>query len=190
MWYNRGKIFLSEDTMENTANAPTPEELRVLTALDEAGVGYVRLTHPEASTMELCRGIGEEYGAEHCKNLFLTNKRGTRFYLLLMDAAKPYRTSEVSRKLGSTRLSFGTEEQLESVLGLRQGSVSALGMINPCARSAYEAGVLGVAIDSDLLKRERICVHPNINTSTLVLYTRDLVGFLEKSGITPVFPDI
>ena len=176
--------------MGNTANGTAPEELRVLAALDEAGIDYVRLTHPEASTMELCRGIGEEFGAEHCKNLFLANKHGTRFYLLLMDASKPYRTSEVSRRLGSTRLSFGSEEQLHRILGLRQGSVSALGMLNPCAREAYEAGVLRVAIDSGLMKRERICVHPNVNTSTLVVQTRDLVGFLEKMGITPIFTDI
>ncbi len=154
-----------------------PEE-----ALEKAGIGFIRLAHPEADTMEKCRGIGEEYGARHCKNLFLANKHGTNFFLLLMDPDKPYRTSEVSRKLGSTRLSFGTPEQLYAVLGLGPGSVSVMGLVNECARKAYDEGRLHIAIDGALLSRERICVHPNTGEATLVLATKDLIRFLESGG--------
>lgn len=161
----------------------TRTEAAAAHALEAAGISYIRLTHAPASTMELCRGIGAEHGAEHCKNLLLANKRGTEFYLLLMCADKPYRTSEVSRRLGSTRLSFATEAQLESVLGLKGGSVSVLGLINPCAREAYRAGSLRVAIDRDLMKRGRICVHPNENTESYVIDTADLDRFLGYIGV-------
>ena len=107
--------------MNGTFDQLHENELPPLKKLEEAGVGFIRITHPAADTMELCRGIGEEYGAKHPKNLFLANKHGTEFFLLLMDAEKPYRTSIVSKKLGSTRLSFGGSEQLHDVLGLRQG---------------------------------------------------------------------
>lgn len=162
----------------------------VLRELDGAGTEYVRLTHAAAETMELCRGIGAEYGAAHCKNLLLTDKHGRRFFLLMMEPEKPYRTSEVSRKLGSTRLSFASEEQLMSVLGLTPGSVSVLGLLNPCARAAYREGRLALAVDGELLKRERICVHPNINTATLVMNTGELFDLLQKEGIVPVIADI
>lgn len=158
------------------------EELAPISALRSLGIPFVRLTHPAASTMELCEGIGREYGARHCKNLFLTNRSGTGFFLLLMDPDKPYRTSEVSRRLGVSRLSFGKEAQLEAVLGVKGGSVSVMGLVTPEACEAYRAGMLRIALDSDLLMHESICVHPNVNTASLVLKTTDLLRFLELTG--------
>ena len=159
-------------------------------ALRKLGIDFVRLTHPAADTMELCEGIGAEYGARHCKNLFLTNRSGNNFHLLLMDADKPYRTSEVSRRLGVSRLSFGTAEQLKRVLGLEPGSVTVMGLVNGCAREAYESGALHIAIDRDLLARERICVHPNVNTATLVISCASLIKFIEGMGMSYTAVDV
>lgn len=166
------------------------KEKNALEALDSAGVEYVRLTHPHASTMALCEGIGEEYGASHCKNLFLTNKSGTRFCLLLMDAGKPFRTSDVSRRLGVTRMSFASPEQLRSVLGAEQGAVSVLSLINPCASKAYSEGALRIVVDGDLMKRGKLCVHPNVDTSTLVIGTDGLRRFIESRGMEFTLLDI
>ncbi|MBO4562982.1 MAG: prolyl-tRNA synthetase associated domain-containing protein [Clostridia bacterium] len=154
-----------------------------LEALRSIGAEFVFLCHPEADTMEKCMGIGLGYGARHCKNLFLKNKRGTDFRLLLMDPDKPYRTSEVSRALGVTRMSFGTEEELFNVLGLKQGSVSVMALANPCAREAIGNGSLHVVVDSSLLEWERICVHPYTSLATLVVKTADLVRFIESTGV-------
>lgn len=166
------------------------KERKAIAALDQAGVPYVRIAHPAASTMELCRGIGEEYGAAHCKNLFLTNKRGTLFYLLLMDPDKPFRTSEVSRKLGVTRMSFGGPEMLREIMGLEQGSVTVLGLVNDCAKEAYREGRLRVAVDSSLFEREKLCVHPNTNTASLVIASADIKRFLDTLGIAYSTVDI
>jgi Ala-tRNA(Pro) deacylase len=132
--------------------------------------------------MELCRGIGSEYGAKHCKNLFLASRNGKRFCLLMMDAEKPFNTGEVSKKLGLPRMGFGTEEQLFDVLGLEQGSVSALGLLNGSAGKAYKDGSLKLAVDSSVRNGEMICVHPNTNTATLVMKTDDLFDFLGSKG--------
>ena len=160
----------------------SPSELAAAEALRRYGVEFIRIKHAPADTMELCRGIGAEYGARHCKNLFLTNRSGNEFHLLLMDPEKPYRTSEVSKKLGVSRLSFGTPEQLMAVLGLTPGCVSILGMLNECAAQAYAAGRLHIAIDEDVLKWERICVHPNTDTATFVVKTAELVRLLYDMG--------
>lgn len=153
-----------------------------MAALAEAGVNCIMLTHPAANTMELCRGIGGEYGARHCKNLFLTNKRGSEFRLLLMHPDKPFRTSEVSKALGVTRMSFASNEQLQEVLGLEPGCVSVMGLVNECAKRAYADGRLFVAIDEDILKWKRICVHPNTDEATLVIETSGLLRLLEHLG--------
>ena len=154
----------------------------VCALLDAEGIEYRLIRHAPAYTMELCGGIGAEYGARHCKNLFLANKHGTGFFLLLMDPDKPYRTSEVSRLLGSTRLSFASAEQLESVLGAKQGSVSIMALTGERALRSYSEGILHVAIDASLLKNELICVHPNTDTATLVLRTGDMLGFVSRMG--------
>ncbi len=166
------------------------EERLPALVLRQEGIPFIRLTHPAAYSMELCRGVGSEYGACHCKNLFLANRSGTSFYLLLMDAEKPFRTSLVSRALGVSRLSFGTEEQLKRVLGLQAGSVSALGILNECAEEYRKAGALKIAVDSDLIARERICVHPNTNRATYVLETNDLVRLMTLRGFDLVSVNI
>ncbi|MBO4848826.1 MAG: hypothetical protein J5586_06715 [Clostridia bacterium] len=163
---------------------------KAISALEKAGVGFVLLRHPAANTMELCRGIGEEYGARHCKNLFLTNKRGTEFRLLLMDPEKPFRTSDVSRKLGVTRMSFASAEQLRAVTGLEEGSVSVMCVVNEPARASLAGGALHVVMDAALLSREMICVHPNDCRMTLVLRTEELLRFLASEGITPALVEI
>jgi Ala-tRNA(Pro) deacylase len=167
----------NREKTEGSASAP-------IAALEEAGVGYALITHPAANTMELCRGIGEEYGARHCKNLFLTNKRGSEFRLLLMHPDKPFRTSEVSKALGVTRMSFASNEQLKEVLGLEPGCVSVMGLVNECAKRAYVDGRLFIAIDGDILKWDRICVHPNTDEATLVMETAGLIRFLEHIGVS------
>lgn len=153
-------------------------ERRALEALRAAGIEYRYIAHPQADTMELCRGIGMEFGAEHCKNLFLTNKRGDDFRLLLIHPDKPFRTSEVSRSLGVTRMSFASAEQLRAVMGLEAGSVTVMGLVNPSAKKAYSEGRLHIVIDEDLLKRERICVHPCHSGASLVIKTKDLLKLL------------
>ncbi|MBR3487054.1 MAG: prolyl-tRNA synthetase associated domain-containing protein [Clostridia bacterium] len=157
-------------------------ERPALEALENAGIDYIRISHPQAVTMELCRGIGAEFGAAHCKNLFLTNKRGDDFRLLLMDPEKPFRTSEVSRALGVTRMSFASEESLGRVMGLVPGAVTVMGLVNASAKKAYEEGRLHIVIDEDLFKRERICVHPNHSGASLVLKTEDLPKLIRSLG--------
>ena len=67
-------------------------ERPVLELLDEMGIQYRCYEHPCARTMHDCEGIGADIGAQHFKNLFLCNRSGTKFYLLLICADKPFRT--------------------------------------------------------------------------------------------------
>ena len=160
-----------------------PEEELPIRTLTSLGIPFTRISHPAAYTMELCRGIGGELGARHCKNLFLANRSETLFYLYMTGADKPFRTSEVSRLLGVSRMSFGSAQKLSEVMGLRPGCVSVMGFLNECARLAYRDGRLRLALDSELLDKEYICVHPNTDTATLVLKTSDLVRLLSLLGI-------
>ena len=92
------------------------KEIRVYDMLDRLGIEYYRVDNAPANKMEACREIDKTLGIVICKNLFLCNRQKTRFYLLMMPADKPYRTRTFSKLAKSSRLSFGTPEDMERLL--------------------------------------------------------------------------
>ena len=82
------------------------KEIRCYDLLDSLGIEYGRVDHEPAMTMEACEIIDSTLGATMCKNLMLCNRQCTVFYLLLTPGEKVFKTSELSKKIGSSRLSF------------------------------------------------------------------------------------
>ena len=145
------------------------KEIRCYDLLDSLGVEYQRIDHEAAMTMEACAAIDEALGATICKNLLLCNRQETVFYLLLTPGGKVFKTSELSKKIGSSRLSFAKGEYMERFLDITPGSLSILGLMND------RENHVNLLIDEDVLKGEYIGMHPCINTSSLRLKTADLV---------------
>lgn len=163
----------------------TIKEKTALSALDQMNIPYIRLEHPPCASMEECAAIVSPSGAKHCKNLFLTNKRGTEFYLLLLHREKRFVTSEVSKLLGSTRLSFAGDDKLSELLGLSPGSISVTGLINDTERKVRPV------IDADILKEEKMLIHPSVNTASLEVKTNDVKRLVEGFGyqVQAIFED-
>lgn len=149
-----------------------PKELRVYDFLDNLGICYHRIDHPEATTMEICAQLDAQLGAHICKNLLLCNRQCTKFYLLILPGDKVFKTKELSSQIGSSRLSFASGEYMEALLDITPGSLSLLGLIND------KENKVQLLIDEDLLREEYIGCHPCINTSTLRLRTQDLIQTL------------
>ena len=70
----------------------TEAESGVYDFLDKLGIEYITYCHQPAFTMEECAAVRKESGAPVFKNLFLTNKQQTQFYLLMLPADKPFKT--------------------------------------------------------------------------------------------------
>lgn len=145
------------------------KEKRCYELLDRLGIGYDRVDHDRADTIELCHEIEMTLGADICKNLFLTNRQQTNFYLLLMPGDKPFKTKLLSKQIGSARLSFGSAEHMEEFLDITPGSVSVLGLMNDTENRVR------LIIDRDLMKDEYLGCHPCINSSTLKLRMADVL---------------
>lgn len=157
------------------------KEVRVYDLLDELGIEYDRLDHEPAdsSAPEVCREVEASLGARICKNLFLANRQRTKFYLLMMPDDKVFRSSDVSRQAGSSRLHFAEPEYMEKYLDTTPGSASVMGLMNDTDRAVQ------LLVDEDLLKQEYIGCHPCINTSSLRIRSGDIFGkFLEHTGHT------
>ena len=67
------------------------KEIKCYDFLDALGVEYQRIDHEPAMTMEVCAEIDKSLHAVICKNLFLTNRQETAFYLLLIPGDKPFK---------------------------------------------------------------------------------------------------
>ncbi len=145
------------------------KEMRVYDLLDGLRVEYQRVDHEPAMTMEICGGIENTLDAAICKNLLLCNRQQTSFYLLMLPGNKPFKTSVLSRQIGSSRLSFADGAYMEQILDITPGSLSVLGLMND------KENRVQLLIDRDLTEDSYIGCHPCINTSTLRLKTDDLL---------------
>ena len=145
-----------------------PKEARVYAFLDSLGIEYNRVDHEPAMTMEACEEVDKALGAVMCKNLFLSNRQETVFYLLLIPGDKPFKTKELSSQLGVARLSFGKAEYMEEYLDITPGSLTVLGLMNDKENNVQ------LLIDEDVLSAELIGCHPCVNTSSLSIKVKDL----------------
>jgi Ala-tRNA(Pro) deacylase len=146
-----------------------PKEIRCYDLLDNLGIDYITVDHEAAMTMEACIAVDEALGAAMCKNLLLCNRQQTDFYLLMLPGEKVFKTSVLSKAIGSSRLSFAGGEHMERLLDITPGSLTVLGLMND------RENAVRLLIDRELLEETHIGVHPCVNTSSLKLRLRDLL---------------
>lgn len=147
----------------------TELEERCYALLDSLDIAFSRVEHDAAFSMEELFQAERTLEVRVCKNLFLTNRQQTEFYLLLMPGDKPFKTKYLSSQLGVSRLSFAGEEQLVRFLGVTHGSASILGLICDTESAVH------LIIDSELKNEEFFACHPCKNTATLKMRTSDVL---------------
>lgn len=171
------------------AGAPSdsrPEnEAAVYQFLQELNIPFARIDHEPVHTMEDCQAIDAALGGEICKNLFLCNTQKTIFYLLMIQETKSFKTRDVSKQLGVSRLTFGPPECMERLLHLTPGAVSPMGLLFESARE------IRLIVDADLKKADRLGCHPCVNTASIRLSMQDFFQrYLPATGHDPIFVTI
>lgn len=78
----------------------------------------------------------------------------------------------LSDQIGSTNLSFASEERLYKYLKLTPGSVGFFGLINDTEKHVE------VLLDKALTASNIISFHPNVNTATISISYSDFEKFL------------
>ena len=162
-----------------------PKEIRVYDFLDNLGIKYGRVDHEAAMTMEACVWVDKALGTTMCKNLMLCNRQCTDFYILLPPGEKKFKTSVLSKQIGSSRLSFADGTYMEQFLDITPGSLSVLGLMNDKEKRVQ------LLIDKDVLGGEYIGVHPCVNTASLKIKTSDLVDkIIPAMGHEPTYVEL
>lgn len=144
------------------------KEIKTYDLLDSLGIEYQRVDHGEMPTIESCKEVDEALGVHICKNLLLSNRQKTDFYLVLMPGDKKFVTKELSAQLGTARLSFADGEYMEEFLNITPGSLSVFGLMNDTDNRVR------LIIDRDIVNEPTFAAHPCINTSSLKVKFSDI----------------
>lgn len=174
------ELFTSAPTEERD-----PREMAVYALLEKLGISYARCDHDYANTMEDCLAVEAVLGVPVCKNLLLTNRQQTDFYLLMMPGDKPFKTKDLTAQLGCARLSFATPEHMERLLGAAPGSASGFELMNDPENQVH------LLMDRELLSDVYISGHPCFSTSTIKVRLADFrEKFLPAVHHTPTIVDL
>ena len=162
-----------------------PVAREVFELISAMGIGYRYMEHAPASTMADCRVVEETLGAVMPKNIFLCPRNQSAFYLLLTRPNAKYKTSDISKQLGVSRLSFGPQEKLYEYLQTLPGAITPMGLLFD------EDKQVKLAVDSALRDAELLAFQPCVNTMSLAMTGEDFFSkFLPALGVEPTFVEI
>ena len=162
-----------------------PQEAAAFGILEALGIDYDRVSSDPADTMEKCAAVSEVLGVPICKNLFLCNRQKTDFYLLLMDGEKPFHTKDLSKQIGTSRLSFAPPELMEELLNVTPGSATILALMNDKDHRVK------LVLDQSVAGDDTLSCHPCISTSSIILSMEEVrTRLLPHLGVEPILVDL
>ena len=157
----------------------------VLDFLNSLNIEYTLLEHPATVDDESVKYLDENLPSNPCKNLFLVNRQGTEFYLLMMPREKDFRTKYIKQQLGLAHLSFAKEEHMVEKLDVHPGSVSVMCLLNESAKDVH------FILDEDVRKTDTVRFHVGDNTSSARVKTADFLNVIVLAlGKEPMSIDI
>lgn len=169
-----------------TQDKPTPppafDRDSLLAWMAANGVDQTTHDHPAVFRVEEGQALKAAMPGAHTKNLFLKDKKG-RLWLISARQDTVVDLKRAPRTIGSDKLSFGNETLLYETLGVRGGSVTALGLINDTDRRVT------FVLDKALWDADIVNFHPLTNTATTALGQMDFRRFLSLIEREPMVVD-
>jgi Ala-tRNA(Pro) deacylase len=149
-------------TQDKPTHIPAYDRARLLAWMAEHDIAQTTHDHPAVFRVEEGLELKAALPGAHTKNLFLKDKKG-RLWLISARQDTVIDLKRAPALIGSDRLSFGNETLMWETLGVRPGSVTALGLINDTDRR------LSFVLDQALWDADIVNFHPLTNTATTAL---------------------
>ncbi|HVK69205.1 MAG TPA: prolyl-tRNA synthetase associated domain-containing protein [Polyangium sp.] len=147
------------------------------------GIETETVAHPPVFTVEEAKAHRVRHDGTHVKNLFLRNKKGA-MWLVVLDEDRAVNLKDLGRRIGAGHVSFCSHERLRQHLGVEPGSVT------PLAAMMDKDGLVQVVLDAKVLARDPVHCHPLTNDHTTAIRGTDLVRFLRATGHEPAVLDL
>jgi Ala-tRNA(Pro) deacylase len=158
-------------------------ETELLALLHSFGVNYQRIAHPPVYTCAQADLVSGGLPGVSTKNLFLSDHAG-HFFLVLTACEKRLDLKALAKALGVVgRLSFGSEAELQSLLGITPGAVTVLALVNDPQHRVQ------LVVDAEIWQGDCFLCHPLVNTATLALAKQDFERFLAAIGANMIIWD-
>jgi Ala-tRNA(Pro) deacylase len=158
-------------------------EARLYVDFAALGITYVVHEHPPVFTVEESSWHTHHIKGAHTKNLFLKDKGGAFWLVTVPDDAR-VDLKKLPGAIGCGRVSFGKAEDMERLLGISPGSVTALAAINDVG------GHVRVVLDARLAKADIVNCHPLRNSATVSFSPNDLARALTHWQHAPIIAPI
>ena len=139
------------------------------------GIKSSTISHPAVFTAEEASIHCSHLPGAHCKSLFLKDKNDALWLVVSLDH-RQIDMKELKNILGSGRLSFGKPDLMESVLGVKPGSVSPFALVNDGNKK------VNPVIDEAIFQYEFANFHPLTNTMTTTIKSLELKDFIANCG--------
>ena len=139
------------------------------------GISYEVTEHGAVYNMEDLAAMDLPYPDSDAKNLFVRDDKKRNYYLITVKWEKRVNLKEFRKAHGLRNLSFASPDDLMAIMGLIPGAVTPLGLLN-----AEEKKVI-FYLDQEL-EDSLIGVHPNDNTATVWMQSKDLMMLLKEHG--------
>ena len=146
--------------------------------LAELNINVEIYRHPPLHTVDESRQYRGDIPGAHCKNLFLKDKKGALWLLVVLEEAH-VDLKRVNKTIGAARLSFGKPDLLHQVLGITPGSVTPFAVMND------RECVVNIVLDQDMMSAALLNYHPLSNDATVSITPEDLLRFIESCGHKP-----
>ena len=171
----------SESTRFPGTFPATPDDL--FARLEALGIRTATVTHPAVHTVEQAQLHRGEIAGGHCKNLFLKDKAGKLWLVVMLESSRLDMKAAQAR-MGAARLSFASADLMRSVLGVEPGSATPFTAINaPAAQVQF-------VLEAAMMRHDVLNYHPLTNTATTSIAASDLVKFLRAQGHDPQVIDL
>ena len=149
--------------------------------LTSRGIEYEVTEHGAVFNMEEMSHVELPHPEADAKNLFVRDDKKRNYYLITVKGDKRVDLKKFREGHGTRPLSFASENDLMSLLGLIPSAVTPLGILNDSERKVK------IFLDEELVNGGLIGVHPNDNTATVFLPFSAVQKYIESTGHTVRF---
>ncbi|XP_038072247.1 putative prolyl-tRNA synthetase associated domain-containing protein 1 [Patiria miniata] len=165
--------------MAASGNHGSKEEL--VAELKRLGIETETIQHPEVFTMEAMMPYMKDISGAVGKNLFMKDKK-KRLWLLSARHDRAVNLAKLAKTVGARGLRLAEESILQEKLGVSQGCVTPLALLND------KSGDVTFLLDSDFTEggHQRVFFHPMTNSETMGMAPEDFVTFLKETGHEPI----
>ena len=160
------------DASSNFSDSLPTSPTTLYKVLEGLKIKFEVFEHPPFFTVDEAKKYRQSMRGFHTKNLFLRDKK-KKNYLVIAHEDRVIDLAQLTERIKSARLSFGSKERLFEELGVFPGAVTPLSVVNNRKKN------ITICLDTQMTGKDTIFCHPLVNDRTISLSYQSLLTYFE-----------